>query len=76
MQQWAYQVIKLHNTSINEFTTGLQRAGLDGWELVAITNMEKSIVGTLVGGSMVAVLKRPATDDDIAKVGAVEEYWG
>lgn len=76
---WAYKVIKLHNLELSQFEAMLARAGLDGWELVGITNMEKSVIGGLTGGSMVAVMKRPATTADMDQARALpdpEDYWG
>ena len=74
-------MIKLHNLELKQFEDTLARAGLEGWELVGITNMEKSVIGSWTGGSMVAVMKRLADQADIARAERIradanEEYWG
>ena len=65
---WAYKTVKWHNLAYDQFQEALQLLGLDGWELVSITNMEKSVLGGITGGSIVGVLKRQATNEDLLEV--------
>jgi hypothetical protein len=70
---WAYKTVKWHNLMYDRLQDELQLLGADGWELVSITNMEKSVLGGLTGGSIVGVLKRPASDDDMQEMRRIVE---
>jgi hypothetical protein len=70
MDTWEYKVELVDNTGAEKRLRNVLNArGAEGWELVSLAPRVKSAIGSVTGGDLFAVFKRPGVgtfDPEIA----------